>query len=103
MKVEHWNPRIEGELTEASLRRKLAGRGYNVSRYVYPPGTRFPEHSHDEDKIDGVLAGRFRLTMGEASVVLEPGDCLYVPRGTVHSAEVVGDKDVISLDAVRRD
>ncbi|MFQ5458900.1 MAG: cupin domain-containing protein, partial [Myxococcota bacterium] len=46
-------------------------------------------------------SGRFRMTMNGASVVLGAGDCLAVPRGTVHSAEVVGDEPVVSLDAIR--
>jgi mannose-6-phosphate isomerase-like protein (cupin superfamily) len=54
------------------------------------------------DKIDAVLAGRFRMTMLGESVVLERGDCLAVPQGVLHSAEVVGDAPVVSLDAVRR-
>jgi mannose-6-phosphate isomerase-like protein (cupin superfamily) len=36
----------------------------------------------------------------EGDVVLEAGDCLVVPGGVVHSAEVVGDEPVVSLDAV---
>jgi mannose-6-phosphate isomerase-like protein (cupin superfamily) len=34
-------------------------------------------------------------------VILEAGDCLHVPRGAEHSAEVVGDEPVVSLDGVR--
>jgi quercetin dioxygenase-like cupin family protein len=101
MTVEHWDPEKEGPLTEGALRRKLAERGYSVTRYVYPPGTYFSDHTHGVDKIDAVLSGRFRMTMGGQSVVLEAGDCLYVPRGAVHSAEVVGNESVVSLDAVK--
>jgi quercetin dioxygenase-like cupin family protein len=101
MQVEHWNPQTDGELTEQAMRDKLEKRGYQVSRYVYPPGTYFPDHTHDVDKIDGVLAGRFRMTMSGEAVVLEAGDCLEVPKGAVHSAEVVGSEGVVSLDAVK--
>lgn len=101
MAVEHWDPRTDGALTEAALRRKLEARGYAVARYVYAPGTFFADHAHDTDKIDAVLAGRFRMTLGGRSVILEAGDCLFVPRGAVHSAEVVGNDPVVSLDAVR--
>jgi mannose-6-phosphate isomerase-like protein (cupin superfamily) len=48
-----------------------------------------------------VLAGRFRMTLQGREVVLEPGDCLAVPRGALHSAEVEGGAPVISLDAVK--
>ena len=103
MNVEHWDTEVDGELTEENFRRKLAARGYSVSRYVYPPGTYFPDHTHGVDKIDGVISGRFRMTMSGQTVILEAGDCLYVPRGGVHSAEVVGNESVVSLDAIKYD
>ncbi|HEY8369037.1 MAG TPA: cupin domain-containing protein [Thermodesulfobacteriota bacterium] len=102
MQVERWDHEADGPLTEAALRRKLEARGYRVARYDYPPGTRFATHTHDVDKIDAVLAGRFRITMEGRSVVLEAGDLVAVPRGTPHAAEVVGNETVVSLDAVRR-
>jgi quercetin dioxygenase-like cupin family protein len=101
MELEHWDPQRDGALIEQALRRKIEARGYSVTKYVYPPGTYFPPHAHGVDKIDAVLAGRFRLAMEGRSVVLEAGDMLSVPRGVIHEAEVVGDEAVVSLDAVR--
>jgi quercetin dioxygenase-like cupin family protein len=101
LNVTHWDEDRDGPLTEAAMRRMLEARGYHVSRYTYPPGTYFPDHTHAIDKIDGVLEGRFRMTTPAGEVVLEAGDTLEVPRGTVHSAEVVGDTPVVSLDATR--
>ena len=100
--VEHWDEGRYGPPTEGALRAHLEARGYDVFRYVYPPGTVFPEHTHDVDKIDAVLSGRFRMTTPDGEVVLAAGDCLEVPQNTVHAAEVVGDEPVVSLDAVRR-
>ena len=40
--------------------------------------------------------------MGKDSVVLKARDFVHVPAGAEHSAEVVGDEAVISLDAVAR-
>ncbi len=73
-----------------------------MSRYVYQPGTFFPEHTHAVDKIDAVVSGRYPKTVKGDEVILESGDCLEVPSGTVHSADVVGDEPVVSLDAIRR-
>ncbi len=101
MKVERWDVKRDGPLSEKTMREKLEERGYHVSRYVYPPGTTFPDHMHAIDKIDGVLSGRFRMTMKGKAVILEAGDCLAVPKGTVHSAEVVGNEPVVSLDATK--
>lgn len=96
-----WDPERDGPLSETAMRRKLEAMGYAVNRYVYPPGTCFPPHTHGVDKIDGVLAGRFRMGMEGQTLVLEAGDLLEVPRGVLHSAEVVGAEAVVSLDAVR--
>ncbi len=101
MSVEKWNPGQDGPLSEKALRQKLEQRGYRVTRYVYPLGTIFPEHTHSIDKIDGVLSGRFRMILEGQEVILEAGDCLALPRGAVHSAEVLGDEPVVSLDAIR--
>jgi len=103
MEVQHWDSSADGELNERNMVAKLKSLGYLVSRYSYPPGTYFPDHSHPVDKIDAVLAGRFRMTMSGWSVVLERGDTLFVPRGCVHSAEVLGGESVVSLDAVRQE
>jgi quercetin dioxygenase-like cupin family protein len=53
------------------------------------------------DKIDAVLAGRFELVVDGEAAVLGPGDWIVVPRGVRHTATVVGDEPVISLDAVK--
>lgn len=99
MQVEQWSLEIDGPLSEETLCRKLSDKGYEVTRYVYPPGSYFSDHPHEIDKLDAVLCGRFRMTLGGQSVVLQAGDCLFVPRGVVHSAAVIGDEPVVSLDA----
>ena len=102
MEVESWDREADGELTEEALREKLRSQGFAVSKYTYPPGTSFPPHTHRVDKIDAVLEGRFRITMGGEEVVLERGDWVWVPAGAEHAAEVVGEESVVSLDAARR-
>ncbi|HET7442756.1 MAG TPA: cupin domain-containing protein [Terriglobales bacterium] len=102
MKVERWDPEDDETLSEQTLRRKLEKLGYRVNRYVYSVGTRFPVHSHEVDKMDAVLSGEFRITINGESVVLGPGDAIEVPHGVEHSAEVVGDRSVVSLDGEKK-
>lgn len=83
------------------MRRKLESAGYLVVRYTYPPGTSLPEHTHGVDKIDAVLSGRFRMVVAGHFTILGPGDWVEVPRGVHHTAAVMGDEPVVSLDAVR--
>ena len=101
MSVERWDEDRDGPVSEAALRARLERRGYTVSRYTYASGTSFRDHTHGVDKIDAVVAGTFRVILEGKEVVLGPGDAVAVPRGVVHSAGVVGDESVVSLDAVK--
>ena len=101
-RIERWERERDGEPSESILRDRLERRGFTVSLQVYAPGRDFPPHTHDVDKVEAVVSGRFRMTSEGDEFVLEAGDCLSVPRGTEHSAEVLGDEPVVSLDAVRR-
>lgn len=100
VQVEKWDP-AWGPLGEAALRRRLEAEGYSVSRYVYAPGTYFPEHTHAVDKKDAVVRGRFRIVAEGQDIVLGSGDMMVIPAGTPHAAEVVGQEAVVSLDATR--
>ena len=103
MAVHRWNVALDGEFSEAALRRKLEAQGYSVARYVYLPGTVFPDHKHGVEKVDAVVSGAFRLIIGGHVAMLGPGEWVDVPRGVTHNATVIGDDPVVSLDAVRRD
>ena len=101
MTLQHWDSNAQGPLTESALRRRLEEMGYCVTCTVYPPGMRFSDHTHDTDKIDGVLSGRLRLVLEGQEMILGPGDCVAIPRGAVHSVQVIGPSPVVSLDAVK--
>jgi quercetin dioxygenase-like cupin family protein len=45
-----------------------------------------------------VLAGLLRVTVAGMRFDLGTGDRIYLPAGTRHSAEVVGQETVVSLD-----
>ena len=101
------NPRIIhwlsdwGPISEEAMRRRLKDEGYVVSKYLYPAGTCFPLHTHDVDKKDTVLRGNLKIGWEGGSVILKPGDTFEIPAGFPHSAEVVGDETVVSLDATK--
>ena len=100
MGVQRWNT-ADGPVTEQALKAKLESLGYRIARYVYEPGTIFPDHTHGVDKIDAVVSGRFRLVVGGHLAVLGPGDWVAIPRGSVHNATVIGDEPLVCLDAVK--
>jgi quercetin dioxygenase-like cupin family protein len=97
VRLERW-PRIDGALSEKRLMRAMELEGYDVLVYTYRAGRSFPPHAHAQAKCDAVLEGTLRVTVGEQVFDLTAGDRLYLPAGTLHAAEVVGEKTVVSLD-----
>lgn len=100
--IVHWNAQKDGELSEATMQKKLESLGYTVGKYVYTVGTIFPDHTHDEDKIDAVLSGELEVKMNGNTFNLKTGDFIAIPRKLLHSAKVVGNVDVVSLDAEKK-
>ena len=101
--IEPWDESKWGTLNEDNMRRKLMAEGYSVARYVYTKGTVFSDHIHSVDKKDAVIDGELLITMGGEEFLLRAGDSIEVPRDVVHSAQVVGDESVVSMDAVKQD
>jgi quercetin dioxygenase-like cupin family protein len=105
--AESTSPRLEswteedGPMTEKRVMGLLEREGYEVAVYAYKEGTVFEEHAHAQDKCDAVIEGFFRVRVGDDAFDMKPGDRLYVPAGTRHSAEVVGRRTVVCLDATR--
>ncbi len=100
VRLERWQPE-DGPLTEKRMMGVMEREGFEVAVYAYREGTVFPVHAHGEDKCDGVVEGHLKITVGETSYDLAPGDRLYLPAGTPHSAQVVGRKTVLSLDGTK--
>ena len=102
MKVLSWNPETDGIFSVTALVNKLEKSGFLCTRYTYPPGTFFPEHVHEVEKIDAVVQGTFRITAGHQEYILQAGDSIRIPAGTAHSAEVIGNCSVVAIDAVTK-
>ena len=101
MKIHHWDPATDSPLSIESVRKKLEAMGYTCTCYTYAPGTIFPDHTHNVDKIDVVIKGRFMINMDGENGILRDGDYVFIPRGKLHRAAVVGDEDVVGIDAER--
>ncbi len=61
----------------------------------------FSDHTQSVDKKDAVLEGEFLITLEGEEFLLRAGDSIEVPHDGVHSAQVVGEESVVSLDAVK--
>ena len=100
MRIQRWDPRRDGPVTEASVRHKVESIGYQVSRYAWPAGTVVPSQTQDRERVDAVVPGIVRITLDGESAILTAGDIVFVPRGAVRRVEVVGSATAHCLDAV---
>jgi mannose-6-phosphate isomerase-like protein (cupin superfamily) len=69
------------------------GGAAGVLEATSAPGFAAPAHVHHEaDEMFYVLDGEFEILVGEQRVRAQAGSFVRVPRGTVHSPQVVGDR-----------
>jgi quercetin dioxygenase-like cupin family protein len=68
----------------------VPGREVVQVRVDLAPGVAFPRHTHPGDEIIYVLEGTLEYEIGGKRVTVRPGDGLFVPAGTIHSAKNVG-------------
>ena len=88
----------ERPVTDGTLGRieHVDGRGtrdVTIIEGTAQPGGRVGMHSHPGDEHHLVLSGRFRMTQGEHTVELGPGDYLRWDGAVPHEAEVIGDEE----------
>ena len=58
-------------------------------------GAVVPEHRHPHEQIAHVVRGSLRLTLAGIAHDLDPGESLYIPGNTPHSAEALDDTLVV--------
>ena len=100
MRIQRWDPRRDGPVTEAALRTKVESIGYQVSRFAWPAGTVVPPQTQDRERVVAVVTGIVKITLDGESAILTAGDIVFVPRGAVRRVEVVGSFPAHCLDAV---
>ena len=75
------------------------GGPFTVIKYVYAPGSKFPEHSHEADQVTVVVSGNIVFNVSGDHVELGPGETAYLPGGSPHSASVPEDGEpVVSIN-----
>jgi len=62
-------------------------RGYSCGLFVDPPGREWNGFVHDTNELVTVAEGRLELTVAGKTLVAEPGDEVFIPRGAVHSVK----------------
>jgi quercetin dioxygenase-like cupin family protein len=100
MRIDRWDPRRDGPVTEAALRQKVSAHGYEVSTFAWPAGTVVPAQTQQKERVDAVVTGILKITLDGESAILTAGDMVYVPRGAIRRVEVVGAHTAHCIDAI---
>ncbi len=82
------------------LRHELSVPGREVIqvRVDFAPGVAFPPHSHPGEEIAYVIEGLLEYQLeGKPPVTLKAGEVLFIPAGTIHTAENVGSGNAAEL------
>ena len=82
-------PDAKGAVTEVD---GGTSRDIRVLEVATPPGVRTGEHAHTGDEHHLVLSGRYRMTQGEHTYELGPGDYLAWDASVPHDVENIGDE-----------
>ena len=98
-RIERWDIRKDGPLTEASLQRKIEALGFEVTSRTYPAGVALTTTADTRLGIEGVVRGLVKLTIDGEPAILTAGDIAFVPRGAVRRIEVVGTTTALCLEA----
>jgi quercetin dioxygenase-like cupin family protein len=81
-------------------RQTIHGANQTLMRYVYHPGSVFPEHSHPEEQITIILSGSIDFTVDGKPVTLSAGQSALIPANVPHGAVVTGPDVVETLNTM---
>ena len=90
-------PIVPGELGRIEHVDGRASRDVTILEAIAQPGGRVGLHAHAGDEHHLILRGRLRMTQGEHTVELGPGDYLRWDGSVPHAAEVIGDEEAAVL------
>lgn len=100
MRIERWDVRRDGPLTEAALQHKLQALGCHVTARTYSSGSVSPTDADAKERVQAVVHGLIKVSIDGEVAILTSGDVVYVPRGAMRRVEVVGTNAAHCLEAV---
>ena len=74
-------------LDQDQIARDWEKRGYSCDLFTDPPGREWNDFVHTTNELVTVVTGKLQLTIGDEEIIAEPGDEVFIPRGTVHSVK----------------
>jgi Uncharacterized conserved protein, contains double-stranded beta-helix domain len=86
------------------LKTLVYGEKTLLAEFRLKQGSQLPRHAHSQEQTGHLIAGRIRLSIGEETSEMEPGDSWCVPCNIEHGAEVIADSIAIEVfSPIRKD
>jgi quercetin dioxygenase-like cupin family protein len=86
------------------LKTLVHGEKTSFTEFHMDGGSQLPDHAHPHEQTGYMVSGRMRLTIGDETLLVEPGDSWNVPGNIRHRAEILEDCVVIEVfSPVRED
>jgi quercetin dioxygenase-like cupin family protein len=73
------------------------GQAIEVSRIHFEKGRGADVHQHPEEQVMYVLSGRLRVSCGDETYEVGPGEATFNPSGVPHGVTALEDVDVLSV------
>jgi quercetin dioxygenase-like cupin family protein len=104
-KTDNWANIPTEEVYPGITRQVIHGERQTMIRYVYAPGSVFPQHSHPQEQITTVLSGQIEFDIDGDRQVFGSGHVGVIPGDVPHGARVIGDETVETINSLspRRD
>ena len=75
-----------------------------LTEFHLEQGSQLPVHAHPQEQTGYLISGRIRLSVGEETFEVTPGDSWCVPGNVPHRAEILADSVAIEVfSPVRED
>ncbi len=68
-----------------------------MSKFVMEGGSTLPKHSHPYEQTGYLLKGKIKLTIGNKSFDVNPGDSWSIESGIEHFAQVLEDSEALEI------
>ncbi len=81
-----------GEVAGVEKHELVEGPDYRLRYFHVPPGGRTARERHPHDHGVVIERGRARVTLGEQTLELGPGDVVYVAGDELHCFEALGEE-----------
>lgn len=95
---------IEKEQVNSHVTRQVIHvQNVTISRIHLARGAVFPEHSHANEQVTLLLAGRVKLTSANDAKIVEAGQVIQMPPNEPHQLEALEDTIAFDVFAPRRD